>query len=377
MKKKNFFRDKFGSSLSKVKIPFRFLRMLSEGLLILISRQPNDGIHVYYGYRQLPTNNQISNGGIIKFQRLSKYFNNQSRKFNILYMVSSHYPPYARQLCQWVRRKGAKFAWNQDGIAYPAWMPSGWEEKNAEMAGFLHQADYVFYQSEYAKSCADHFLGKRNGRSEILYNAVDTEAFSPNGKKKKSNALTLLVIGSQYQTYRLESAIHALDIVRREQRGMRMIVAGRVTDRVMASVTHLIENLGLEEAVDFLPPFTQNSAVEVFNKGDLLLHTKVQDVCPGVVIEAMACGVPVVYSLSGGTQELVGADGGVGVPTSCSWEEYNPPKPELWAEAVLKVADDISAYREAARQRAVERFDIQPWLERHRLVFSELTDNLD
>ena len=86
----------------------------------------------------------------------------------------------------------------------------------------------------------------------------------------------------------------------------------------------------------------------------------------------MACGLAVVYSSSGGVAELVSEEGGVGVPTNTSWDKQYPPKAELWANAILKVAEDLSGYGEAARQRAVERFDLKPWVERHRLVFSEM-----
>jgi glycosyltransferase involved in cell wall biosynthesis len=93
-----------------------------------------------------------------------------------------------------------------------------------------------------------------------------------------------------------------------------------------------------------------------------------------VVIEAMACGLPVVYSDSGGVPELVGEEAGVGVPTEASWERFVSPAPEIWAEAVLTVAEARSRYAEAARQRTVERFDLVPWVERHRQVFFELLE---
>ena len=130
--------------------------------------------------------------------------------------------------------------------------------------------------------------------------------------------------------------------------------------------------LRLEEAVTFVPPFPQAEAPRIFQLGDVLLHTKVQDVCPGTVIEAMACGLPVVYSLSGGVPELVGEEAGEGVPTDATWERRVFPPPEAWAEAVLRVRESWVSYAQAARQRAKERFDLRPWLERHRQVFHEL-----
>ena len=61
-------------------------------------------------------------------------------------------------------------------------------------------------------------------------------------------------------------------------------------------------------------------------RADLLLHTKYNDPCPTVVLEAMASGLPVVYSASGGVPELVGEEAGVGIPAPFDWEHDHPPK---------------------------------------------------
>ena len=346
-----------------------------KGVLIALAGLPEQGIHLSYGYEQLPAPSDVAHGGIIKFQRLNEIFPNTPRRFNILYLGSSNRPPFAERMCRIAQHKGVKFVWNQNGLAYPAWMPSGWEEINTEMASFLHAADYVFYQSEFARSSADQFLGKRSGPSEILYNAVDTMLFCPARNRELPKALTLLVMGSQYHNYPLESAIRALACIRRARPHTRMVIAGKVSGHLWAPIHELISDLRLEDCVEFVPAFAQKKAVEIFQQCDILLHTKIQDVCPGVVIEAIACGVPVVYSLSGGVPELVAEGAGAGVPTETSWQKRTPPAPELWAEAVLTVAEDLSRYSEAARQQAVDRFDIRPWVERHRQVFSELLEH--
>jgi glycosyltransferase involved in cell wall biosynthesis len=90
------------------------------------------------------------------------------------------------------------------------------------------------------------------------------------------------------------------------------------------------------------------------------------------VIDALACGLPVVYSASGGVPELVGGDAGVGAFAEQSWERDIAPAPDVLADGVETVCEEIAVYREAARQRAVDRFDVRPWVERHTQVFEGL-----
>ena len=96
------------------------------------------------------------------------------------------------------------------------------------------------------------------------------------------------------------------------------------------------------------------------------------DPCPNVVIEAMACGLPVVYADSGGTPELVGGEAGIGVPDASDWDHDVPPDPEALADAVGRVFDSLDGYRSAARRRAEVEFDLRPWVERHRALFAKL-----
>ena len=115
-----------------------------------------------------------------------------------------------------------------------------------------------------------------------------------------------------------------------------------------------------------------NRAPGIFQRAALLLHTKYNDPCPTVVLEALASGLPVVYSASGGVPELVGPDAGVGVPAELDWDRDRPPDPQVMAAAVLRAAQDAERMAMAARSRA-EAFDVEPWLDRHQQVFEALT----
>jgi glycosyltransferase involved in cell wall biosynthesis len=330
-------------------------------------------VAVSYGYEQMPGDADVVYGGHVKFARLHQELPNSPRDFNVLYLGSSAMPLEARMLVRLARRRGAAFAWNQNGVAYRAWYGDGWEQLNAPRARLLHEADHVFFQSEFCKLSSDLFYGERDGPCEVLHNPVDTRAFTPSTHRPE-RPLTLLLGGNQYQRYRLEVALETLAYVRRDRPDARLLVAGALTfaDDADAQAGVLVERLGLGDAVDFVGEYTQADAPALMRRADVLLHTKVNDPCPTVVLEAMACGVPVVYSATGGTPELVGDDAGLGVTGVVDWARDHPPPPEDLASHVLAVSERLTEYGEAARERASARFDVRPWIARHGAVFEEL-----
>ena len=50
-----------------------------------------------------------------------------------------------------------------------------------------------------------------------------------------------------------------------------------------------------------------------------------QDNCPTAVIEAMSCGLPILYSNSGGISELVDKNSGLGIKVSENWHTTKIP----------------------------------------------------
>jgi glycosyltransferase involved in cell wall biosynthesis len=187
----------------------------------------------------------------------------------------------------------------------------------------------------------------------------------------------LLLGGTQYQWYRVETALRALAIVRRAHAETRLIVTGALTWRsdetaALKQMSDLAHELGIEDGLEWIGRYTQAEAPDLYRRAHVLVHTKYNDPCPGVVLEALASGLPVVHSRSGGVPELVGDAAGIGVPVELSWERDIPPDPHAVADGVLTVMGDLAAFREAARTRAVERFDLRRWLARHRTVFEAL-----
>jgi glycosyltransferase involved in cell wall biosynthesis len=348
-------------------------RQRSRWRAIAATPPRSGGLAVSYGVERMPGGADVVFGGAVKFQLLHRELPNAPRDFNVLYLGSSSMPIEAPTLVRLARRRGAAFVWNQNGVAYRGWYGDGWELVNAPRAWLLREADHVVYQSAFCKLAADRFYGERTEAFEVLHNPVDVEAFTP--VEHPTRPLTLLLGGNQYQRYRVERALGALVAVRRERPEARLLVAGSLSfapdgrEQTMS----LVRSLGLGDAVELLGPYTQDDAPALLRRADLLLHSKYNDPCPTVVLEAMACGLPVVYSATGGTPELVGEHAGIGIVAPLDWERDHPPSAEELAEAVLAVAADLPARSVAARERAL-RFDARRWAVRHRELFEELTE---
>lgn len=335
-----------------------------------------EGVHVYYGVERVPDASEPLTGGLVKVQRLAAVAPNSPRVFNLLYLVSSARPRDTDALIGLARRRGVAVVWNQNGVAYPGWHGSGWERTNAPLARALHAADHALFQSEFCRQSAARYLGEREGPSEVLYNAVDTRTFVPVPPRRRP--LTMLLGGNQHRWYRVDSALRTLAALRAELPDSRLVVTGALSydadpARARTRLMRLCAELGLHDAVELTGTFAQRDAPAVFALGDLLLHTQYNDACPGVVLEAMACGLPVAYSASGGMPELVGDEAGIGIAAPLDYEQEHPPDPGQLASAVLQLVARLDERREAARRRSVEMFDIQPWLRRHLELFSTLT----
>jgi glycosyltransferase involved in cell wall biosynthesis len=357
--------------------PWHRWRQRVNQWLILMGGRPGAGkIRVSFGHARMPKSQEIIKGGMVKFVTLQQIFPHAPRRFNILYLGSSSLPEDLPQVLEMARRKQARIVLNQNGVGYPAWAPADWQTVNAPLQLALHAAEYVFYQSRFCKLSADRFLGERGGGWEILYNPVDTGHFRP-APVFPDDSLVLLSMGTATERYRFEAAVRTLAALVRRGVDARLVVAGGLAwnrDRagLEAEVRGLVAELGVGQRLELLPPYSRTEAPAIFQRAQLLLHTKVNDPCPMVVLEAMACGLPVVYADSGGVPELVGEDAGIGVPDQSDWDRIISPDPVKLADAVEQVAQGLRHHSQAARERVVEKFDLQPWLRRHREVFARL-----
>lgn len=314
-------------------------------------------------------------GPLVKIKRLREYFPEVRWGYNLVYLLSNtpYLPGMALDILKW---RGIPVVHNQNGVFYKAWYAGDWAAQNRRMALSYHAADWVFYQSEFCKRAADRFLGARTGRGEILYNAVDTNRFRPQaeGGGKMHNDYCFLITGKidRHLYYRLESTIDGLRVACDGGLNARLKVAGWIEGEARTRAEDLARKLGLADRVEFTGAYTQEQAPAIYRNADAYVMTKHNDPCPNTVLEALASGLPILYSDSGGVPELAGTEAGVALPCPEDWDATQTPTAEAIGEGMLRIAAGHAAFADAARRRAVERFDIRHWINRHQAVFQDL-----
>lgn len=333
-------------------------------------RQKLSGPNVFYGGARSGN----VGGPLVKVKRLKEFFPEHRLNFNLVYTLSNT-PYLSEQALRHIKKKNIPLVLNQNGVFYPGWFGSNWATHNLTMSKAYHSADHVFWQSEFCRRSADKFLGTRNKPGEILYNAVDTERFCPLKQKQPGKPVTFLITGKigQHLNYRLESTITALAEARNSGLDAKLLISGWIETPYL--INEFAKSLGLTDFIHFSGPYTQEQAPFIYRSADIYVTMKYLDPCPNAVLEAMACGLPVLYSESGGTPELVGRAAGIGLSVPEDWYKIHVPSSQVICSGMMEIAKTHTKMGVYARRRATTQFDIKKWIDRHQTIFSSLLES--
>lgn len=341
-------------------------------------RKHEDELAVSYLSGNFPrspaSRSKFVHGGAVKLTYLAETFPHRFPSANLLYAVSSVGHPLYLTVLSEARRKGLKVVINQNGVSLPAWDGEDHKKYNLTLKEALTYADFIIYQSNFCRISADRYISPPDVPHEIIYNPVDTRLFSPEACQPRPQTLTLLLGGNQYEKRRLELALQILKALHRDIPDAKLIVTGNLWlphDEAKAWTKQALHDMKLSEHVTFTGTYAQTDAPALYSQAHLLLHTKYADPSPGLILEAMALGMPVVHLDNGGVPELVG-EAGIGVHVEHDWNKINLPDPQTMADAVVQVYSRREEFSQKARQRAVELFSLEKFIARHREIFEKV-----
>ncbi len=333
-----------------------------------------EGVRLNYGrVASTPDRNTPIIGGKVKLIHLRERFPEHLTEFNCLYIVSSALPEHAEELVRWAKQHGCRFVLNQNGVAYRSWCGDYFPWFNNPMRNLLLLADYVVYQSAFCQEYADHYLAPTTAPHRILFNPVDIHRFCPPVQQTPLARWELLAAGTSHHFYRVKASLDCLGHLLAQGVSARLTIAGAfVWEGGPEEVDAYLEKNQLTGHVRILPPFTQDEAPAIYQDAHLLLHPKYKDPCPTVPMEAMACGLPVIGSRSGGMPELVPPEAGILIEVPEDHDRDHGPDPVAMAEAAQKIMADHARFSAAARTHAATTFNREAWLDAHEEVFRQV-----
>jgi len=224
-------------------------------------------------------------------------------------------------------------------------------------------ADQVIYQSEFVKGWWADWYRPARVPSSVILNGVDLSRYTPHGlHERPSGHYRILVVEGSLaggQNYGLFNAVSLANTLARKHK-IELMIVGHVDRRTKNKLKH--QTTFRLQFMDTLP---REQIPWLMRSSHVLYSAEVNPPCPNSVIEALACGLPVVGFETGSLPEIVQGEAGVLVPYGANhWKLEKPDIPSL-AEAADRVLDDQSRYRKAARDRAEDEFDVEKMVDEY------------
>lgn len=197
------------------------------------------------------------------------------------------------------------------------------KERNEPLNKSAIKSDLVIFISQFSKDSYFNLYGTPLKNNIVINNNADTNIFN-NRNNKPKNKIVLCASASNWNRpeKRLNSILKFFDAVYSENVYLNLIgdVSGIKISNKNIKCFGYIEN--------------QTKMSEIMNESNLFINLSYKDACPKTVIQAIQCGLPVLYANSGGVKEMVG-DFGFGVSDIVDYKFENKIPPEVCIEELV------------------------------------------
>jgi glycosyltransferase involved in cell wall biosynthesis len=278
------------------------------------------------------------------------------------------------------RRRGVRIVQRLNGMNWIHRIHrTGWRHfLRAEYGNFIlatirsRMADHIVYQSEFARRWWEQVYGPTRVPCSVIYNGVDLNNYSPEGpsSRPKDRYRLLLVEGSLGGGYEmgLETAVHLAESLGRFPnlgRPVELMVVGRVA----ASLQTRWQQQS-QAPIEFSGLVSRERIPEIDRSAHILVSADINAACPNSVIEALACGLPVIGFDTGALPELVQGDAGRVIPYGRDVWRLEPPNVDGLTGAAAEILAAPEFFQAEARSRAIQAFGLDRMVAAYMDVFA-------
>jgi glycosyltransferase involved in cell wall biosynthesis len=228
-------------------------------------------------------------------------------------------------------------------------------------------ADRVIYQSQFIRKWWEDWYGVAKAPATVIINGVDLLTYTPDGPyERPTDQFRLMLLEGSLAGSLNSGLFHAVALAEKLSVNfpMEVVVVGKVDEATQRSLQSKVP-------VKFLGTIPREQIPTLARSSHLMYSAEVNPPCPNSVIEALACGLPVVGFDSGSLKELVTDDAGRVVPYGGDPWKLETPDISTLAEAVEDVLINQSQFRAAARRRAESAFGLDQMVKSYLKVLLE------
>lgn len=220
-------------------------------------------------------------------------------------------------------------------------------------------ADRIIYQSRFTQDWWNKAYGPVQAADRVIYNGVDLRAFSPQGDgQPPTDKIRILMVEAHLgggMEPGLENAISLLrQLNQSNTRAWELMVAGDVPPQIQARWS-----AQTDVALTFTGIVSRDQVPTLDRSAHMLFSADLNAACPNSVIEALACGLPVIAFATGALPEMVIEGAGKVVAYGSNHWNLEAPVIEPLTRAAVEVAASQTDFRRKARARAEKAFDIR------------------
>ena len=235
-----------------------------------------------------------------------------------------HWPPHWAAL-EARRRFGGAVVWMCNDVPdmYEKAQKNGGPPRTA-LRRYWHRLLYRYDRSKVRKLDLVAMLDQK-GRNrfsatyalpaEVVRSGVDWQKFDTRSQGDEirlrygfaADAFLILCLGILLPHRRLEDAIAAVARLRGRNLNTKLLIAGSPASSrgYFADLQKLVRDLQLEAAVVFAGGFPENELKQFYDACDVFLFANDEQTWGLAVVEAMACGKPVIVSTGAGVHEVL------------------------------------------------------------------------
>ena len=176
------------------------------------------------------------------------------------------------------------------------------------------RADLLIAVSDYVRRGLVEHLKIPAERVVTVYNGVDARyrRLADHERENRQQGRIgispyILCVGNLVPVKNFGTAIRAFALLHHEiGTDHQLVLAGSQRDQHFTALARLVEELHLSDVVHFVGYQTADDLLHLYNRADLLLHPSLHEGFSFTILEAMACGTPIVATATTSIPEAAG-----------------------------------------------------------------------